>query len=227
MSQYFSKKDFFKLGVICSVVVSLSYFIVVILALFSPKSVITYQASSTYFNQFDGYQVMFIILKCLLLVANVAMIGVIITIHMIKHIQLNGWVIFLSILAILGLGIGMYQSVKDATQVPHLAEAYKVANLELKQVIIAFGVANPAIYALSLGLPGIWFVFINWHCRFIFSKPLVILGMAWGVGSLCVVIAHLFVLVGLIYFIEAGSLIAVPLWGVFQTHFFYKQYKLS
>lgn len=217
-------KGYLKIGFISAIVVSLCYFGVVILALFSPRSVITYQASSEYFAQFAGYEQMFIALKILLLVANLATVGVVIGMYVVGKTA-KSWLTFFSVLAVLGLGIGMYQSVLDATQVPHLAGVYRLASYQVRQVIIAFGVANPAIYALSMGLPGIWFVFMSLNCRHQFPKLLMLASLGWGLGSLLIVVAHMLVLVDLIYVVEAGALIMVPIWGVLQSRFFYRTYK--
>lgn len=219
-------QSYLRLGSICALLLSVCYFAVVILALFSPKSVITYKASAEYFAQFAGYKDMFIALKVLLLVANMALVGVIIGVYAVYKHRVGGWFVFVSVLAVLGLGIGMYQSVVDATQVPHLSGVYQLASHQVRQVIIAFGVANPAIYALSLGLPGIWFIFMSLALRKLLPKKLVVSGLGWGLGSLLVVIAHLFVLVDLIYVVEAGALFAVPIWGTLQTLFFYKASKV-
>ena len=56
----------------------------------------------------------------------------------------------------------------------------------VKEVIIAFGVANPAIYIASLGLPGLWFIFVSVLAISNKSIPklLVFLGLC-GVGEYC------------------------------------------
>ena len=57
------------------------------------------------------------------------------------------------------VGVGVFQSVLDMTMVPYLADQYAAGSEVVKEVIIAIGVANPAIYIASLGLPGMWFIF--------------------------------------------------------------------
>ena len=73
MIKLFRKSNYLKTGAICALIVSLCYLAIVILALFSPASVMTYQASSQYFSEFYGYENMFVALKCLMLVANMAL----------------------------------------------------------------------------------------------------------------------------------------------------------
>jgi hypothetical protein len=93
--------------------------------------------------------------------------------------------------------------------------------------MIAFGVADPAIYILSLGLPGIWLIFINIFFRKQFPLILVFLGLLWGIGNILTVIAHLFVILWLIYFIAGAALIGVPLWTIFQAKYLITQFDRS
>jgi hypothetical protein len=217
--------SYFKIGAICASIVSASYVIITILALFSPVSVMTYHVDNKYFSDFQSYENFFILLKCLFIVTNASLVGVVIAIHKLKESKNKGVLTLFSVLAIVGLGIGMLQSVKDATRVPHLAKSYKISSPEIKDVIITFGVANPAIYTLSLGLPAIWFIVMSICCRNVFSKLLVFLGIMWGTGSILIVLAHLFIITWLFYFIEAGALFMAPVWGIAQTHFFWKFHK--
>ena len=89
-------------------------------------------------------------------------------------------------------------------------------------MIIAFGVANPAIYMLSLGLPGLWLIFLNIWMRKEFSLFLVLSGFAWGIGSVVTVIGHLFVILPIIHFIAFGAVFGVPVWTYLQTKFLLK-----
>ena len=158
-------------------------------------------------------------------ISNGAMVGVIAAIYSLRHVKHEGFMMLFTILAIIGLGIGMYQSVVDATQVPHLAERYEVSSPDVQHVIIAFGVANPAIYALSLGLPGIWFIVVGLSYIRQLPKFLVFLNLAWGVGNITTVIAHMMVLIWLIYLIAFGALFMAPLWSIWQSRFLSKKAK--
>lgn len=220
-----SKASRLKIGTICAIIVSFCYTAIVILALFSPKSIISYQATEQYFLDFKHYKDLFIALKILMAIANAAMIGVVISIYKLKPKKHHNQLAFFSVLAFIGLGIGMLQSIEDATQVPHIAKSYEQADQATRVVILAFGVANPAIYSLSLGLTGLWFIVISFIYRNIFSKPLVFFGVLWGIGNILTVIAHLFIFTWLIYFIEAGALLGAPAWGFLQSRFLWQAHK--
>lgn len=212
-----------KMGAACVIITGICYFIISICALFSPKPIASYVSSNAYFVDFEKYKYYFILLKYLMCVANATMIGVVISIYDLMTKNKKGWFFLLTILSIVGLGIGMQQSVLDATQIPHLALQYEKATPIIQHVMIAFGVSDPAIYMLSLGIPGIWLISANLLLYREFSLFLALCGILWGLGCIITVVAHLFVIVSLLYLIAAGALIGVPLWTVFQARFFLKK----
>lgn len=216
-----------KIGALSVIVTGICYFIIGICALFAPKPVASYIASSYYFEEFQSYKNYFILLKYLMFLANASMVGFIVSIYYLKNRPRNGLFILLTVLAIIGLGIGMLQSILDATRVPHLAQEYENTSTIIKHVIIAFGVSNPAIYMLSLGLPGIWLIFVNLWMRKKFPLFLVLSGLAWGIGCVITVIGHLLVILPIIHLIALGSLFGVPVWTYLQTHYLWKSYKKS
>ena len=216
-----------KVGAFSVIITGICYFIIGICALFAPKQVASYIASPYYFDEFQSYQKYFILLKYLMFLANASMIGFIISIYYLKNRPKKGLFILLTALAVVGLGIGMLQSILDATRVPHLAQEYDNASDIIKHVIIAFGVSNPAIYMLSLGLPGIWLIFVNLWMRKDFSLFLFLAGLAWGIGCVVTVIGHLFVILPIIHLIALGSLFGVPVWTYLQTKYLLKCYKKS
>ena len=212
-----------RVGGICAWIAGMCYVLIVICAFFSPTSIASYVTSNQYFVDFKSYENYFVFLKCLMVIANGAMVGVVAAIYCLKKVKHTGILTLFTLLAIIGLGIGMFQSILDATQVPHLAEKYNISPPEIQHVIIAFGVANPAIYILSLGVPGIWFVLVSFlHIRQ-FPPFLVILGVAWGIGNITTVIAHMMVLIWLIYLVAGGALIAAPFWSIWQSRYLWKK----
>lgn len=218
-----SDQQIFAVGIYCSYMTALCYMVVCILALFSPKPIASYIASEQYFIDFHNYKHYFIALKCLLALANCTLVGVILSIYHLKNKEKGGWFLFFSILAIIGAGIGMLQNVLDATQIPHLAMQYEISSPEIQHVIIAFGVADPAIYALSLGLPGIWFFSVGWLYRKRFPMVLLVLTFLWSFGSILTIIAHLFVIVPILYLVALGALITTPVWAIYQANFLRKE----
>lgn len=207
-----------KCGAWCAYITGASYVFIVICAFMSPSSVASYVTSAQYFKAFKDYMPIFVALKLVMMVANGAMVGVVASFYALRRPKYHGVMTLFSLLAIIGLGVGMLQSIQDATVAPHLAEAYYAADVATQKVIIAFGVANPAIYGLSLGLPGIWFIIVS---LLALSNPkiprlLVLLGLIWGIGNITTVVAHVFVLIWLIYLVAFGALIAAPIWSIWE-----------
>jgi hypothetical protein len=227
MEQKVRDLSIFKMGLVSVLITGVCYFLIAGCALFSPKPIASYIASKDYFTDFEGYKNYFIVLKYLMCLSNATMVGVVIALARLGKNSYTGFFLLLSVLAILGLGVGMFQSVLDATQIPHLALQYEKAPPVIQHVMIAFGVADPAIYILSLGLPGIWLIFINIFFRKQFPLILVFLGLLWGIGNILTVIAHLFVILWLIYFIAGAALIGVPLWTIFQAKYLITQFDRS
>lgn len=223
MNEHVRMISFFRMGGICAYLAGFAYLLIVICAFISPPSIASYVASKQYFFDFKSYHNYFIFLKCFMVIANVAMIGLVIAFFPLKEPQYEGWLMLSSVLAIIGFGTGILQSIVDATQIPHLALKYNESPPIIQHVIIAFGVANPSIYALSLGIPGIWFILINALLIKKLPKFLVFLGISWGVGSIITVIAHMFVIIWMIYLIAAGALIVAPFWGIWQARYFLKK----
>lgn len=213
------KRSIWSMGATCVYVTGLCYLLITLCALIAPKPIASYVASKAYFADFEGYKYYFITLKYLMALASASMVGVVISLYHLDNKKHQGWHMLLSALAVVGLGIGMLQSVLDATQIPHLVTQYDKASPIIQHVMIAFGVADPAIYMLSLGVPGVWLIFINFLHRKTFPLPLVLLGILWGVGSILTVVAHLFVIIWLIYLIAMGALVGVPLWTFFQGRY--------
>lgn len=225
MKKLSSYSSILKVGATCVAVAGICYFCIAVCALFSPKPIASYVASKYYFDDFQSYGHYFILLKYLMLIGNASFIGFVVAIFYLKNRPSNGWFILLTVLSIVGLGIGMLQSITDATNIPHLAKVYDNATAIIQHVIIAFGVANTAIYMLSMGLPGIWLIFLNFSLKKEFPLLLFLSGIAWGMGFVLTVFAHLLVILPLIYLIAWGALIGVPIWTFYQTRYLYHKYK--
>lgn len=224
MSQYSSLNDISKkatlcnVGATCAFIAGLSYLLIVCCAFLAPASIASYVTSDQYFEDFKHYEPIFIFLKALMIIANSAFVGVVIAFHSLVRPENFGKMTVFSVLAIIGLGVGVFQSVLDMTVVPHLAYQYSIGSAAVKESIIAFGVANPALYIISLGFPGLWFILVSVMA---FNNPkipklLVLLGLLWGVGNIVTVIAHLFVIIWLIYLVAFGALCAAPIWSIWE-----------
>ena len=205
-----------RFGGFCSLCAGACFFLVVLCAFLSPASVTSYVASDQYFSHFKSYRPIFVLLKWLLFFANMSMVGVACTFFSLRREENHGLVAWITCVAIIGFGIGMLQSVQDLSTVPYLADKYAAGTPTTREVIIALGVANPSIYILSLGLPGIWFILVSWRALDNpgIPKHLLTLGFLWGVGNLLTVVAHVFVIILLIQLVTLGASVFAPMWSI-------------
>jgi len=213
-----------KIGAYCAFIAGACYSLIVCCAFLSPATIASYVTSAQYFEDFIAYRPIFIFLKALMIIANSAFVGVVLAFHSLVRAKNYGKMTLFSVLAIIGLGVGVFQSVLDMTMVPYLADQYAQGSYVIKQVIIALGVANPAIYIISLGFPGLWFIFVSIMAISNKNIPrlLVLLGLMWGVGNLVTVFAHVVVIIWLIYFVAFGALCAAPIWSIWEGIFLLK-----
>ncbi len=160
-----------------------------------------------------------------MLLANGAMIGVVGAFHSLHRDENTGLMNWVSSLALIGFGVGMLQSVQDFSMVPYLADQYSQGDSLVRDIIITLGVANPSLYILSLGLPGIWFIVVSWRALDNPEIPrhLIYLGFLWGAGNLLTVVAHVFVIIDLINLVALGALICAPLWSICEGLFLLKK----
>ena len=212
------KASICRIGAYCAFIAGACYSLIVCCAFLSPATIASYVTSAQYFDDFISYRPIFIFLKALMIIANSAFVGVVIAFHSLVRAKNYGKMTVLSVLAIIGLGVGVFQSVLDMTMVPYLADQYANGTPIIKQVIIALGVANPAIYIISLGFPGIWFIFVSIMALNNKSIPklLVFLGFMWGVGNIVTVFAHVVIIIWLIYLVAFGALCAAPIWSIWE-----------
>ncbi len=214
------KKQFLILGAICSLITATCYFFVVICAFFSPASVASYVASNQYFEQFEPYKHYFVFLKSVMLVGDASTIGIIVAFFKLFKLKNQSLFTFFTVLSILGLGIGMYQSILDATQLPHLAAEYARSSESVRHVIIAFGIASPAVYLLSMAIPGLWFLNLAISLKKELPKFVFLLLLLWGFGNLITPVAHIFIIIWMIYSIAAGACLISPFWGIYLYRYF-------
>ena len=212
------KASICRIGAICAFIAGACYSLIVCCAFLSPSTIASYVTSAQYFEDFKSYRPIFIFLKSLMIIANSAFVGVVIAFHSLVRPNNYGKMTLFSILAIIGLGVGVFQSVLDMTMVPYLADQYAAGSSVVKEVIIALGVANPAIYIVSLGLPGLWFIFVSVMAlnNPNIPKLLVLLGFMWGVGNIVTVFAHVAIIIWLIYLVAFGALCAAPVWSIWE-----------
>lgn len=210
-----------RFGAFASLLAGMFYVCIVTCAFILPSSIATYVASPEYFQDFIQHKNLFIALKYLMMGANLAMIGVVTSFYFLCRDEKRPIMAWVSTTALIGYGVGMYQSVQDLSMIPLLAEKYMSGDILVKDMIITMGVSNPALFIVTLGLPGIWFIVISLEAlsnKYI-PKALVFLGLMWGVGNIMTAIAHALVILPLIYLVALGALIFAPLWSIFEGLF--------
>ena len=152
------------------------------------------------------------------------MIGVVSAFASLVRKKNTGPVIWVSALAIIGYGIGLYQSILDITVIPNLVHAYLNKGDYIKEVIAIFGFSNPALYVLSMGLPGVWFITVSLIAinNQMIPRGLILLGILWGIGGVVTAVAHTIVILPLIYLVAVGAMFFAPLWSIWEGFFLLK-----
>ncbi|RAP28179.1 hypothetical protein DID76_04685 [Candidatus Marinamargulisbacteria bacterium SCGC AG-414-C22] len=216
-----------KFGAYCAIIAGLCYAVLTVFAFLLPPSIASYIASEQYFIDFKHIKYLFLTLKLFHSVANLAMIGVVLVFLSLVRDSNYGVVLWVTIVAILGYSVGIFQNIQDASVIPHLALQYDTGNVMLREFIIAIGVANPFVFIVSLGLPGIWFIVVSFLGFTNKSIPrlLIVLGFLWGVGNIMTAIAHAFVIIDLIYLVAFGAFVFAPLWGFLEGYYLFQLIK--
>ena len=219
--------SFCKFGAYCAIIAGICYSILTVFAFLLPPSIATYIATDQYFIDFKDVKYMFLALKFFHSAANLAMIGVVISFMSFCRDKNYAIVLWCTVVAIIGYAVGIFQNIQDASIIPHLAEQYELGNEALKQSILLFGVSNPFLFIVSLGLPGIWFIVVSAIGLSNANIPnfLILLGFLWGIGNIITAIAHAFVILELIYLVAFGAFIFAPIWGFMEGYFLLKLIK--
>ena len=214
--------DLCTLGAWATFTAGFLYFCMVICAFILPESIATYQATDQYFKDFESNKSLFLFLKICMFLGSIAMLGVVYVIFHLSRAKNRAYVGFFSLLAIIGYGFNLLQSVLDFSRVPWLVEHYLESPAYIQEIIQTFGVSNVYLFILSLGLPGVWAVAISFRA---YNNPdvpkfVVFLGFLWGIGNLVTVFAHVFVILPLIYLVALGAFISTPIWAIAEGVFF-------
>lgn len=210
-----------RMGAHCALVAGVCYGLMTICAFLMPASIASYVSSEHYFTDFPHIRPIFIFLKVLMLISSGAMIGVVATFFGLCREENYGIMVWSSLMAIIGYSVNMLQSVQDMSMIPYLVSQYQHVDSNTQHIIRVLGVTNVAWFILSLGLPGIWFIVVSLKALDNPAIPrlLVLLGLLWGVGNILTVVAHVLVILPLIYLVAAGALVFAPLWSIYEGIF--------
>ncbi len=170
-----------KLGAYSAIIAGISFLVIAILAFQMPPSIASYVASQTYFEEFQSIAGLFQTLKTLMIISNIAMIGVVCAFLSLCREENTGLVLWSSILAFLGFGFGIYQNVVDMSVIPNLTQQYLVKPLFIQDIILVLGISNTKLFIITLGLPGIWFLVVSLlaSSNQYIPKFLIYLGVLW------------------------------------------------
>ncbi len=213
-----------RMGAYCALVAGVCYSLMTVCAFLMPASIASYVANEHYFTDFPRIQPIFIFLKILMFISSAAMIGVVATFFGLHRDKNYGIMVWSSLMAIIGYSFNMLQSVQDMSMIPYLVKQYQHVDVNTQHIIQVLGVTNVAWFILSLGLPGIWFIVVSIKALNNPQIPrlLVLLGLLWGIGNILTVVAHMLVILPLIYLVAAGALIFAPLWSIYEGLFLLK-----
>ena len=205
-----------KLGAISAILAGFFYLIIAVLTFKLPSSLITYEASEEYFRHFSNFSLTFMNLKIMVIFASIAMIGVVCAFLALCRPENIAVVLWSSILAFLGYGFGIYQSIMDISVIPELTKTYLIEPGIIQDVIVAFGVSNPKMFILTAGLPGIWFLVVSYLAMSNKHIPkfLIILGFIWGFGNIFSAIGYAFSIVQVLYVVSICIILVAPIWGL-------------
>ncbi|MBE33093.1 hypothetical protein CL647_03105 [bacterium] len=210
-----------KLGAFSSILAGFFYLIIAILMFQIPSSIITYQASETYFSDFSKYSLTFINIKVMVILASMAMIGVVCTFLSLCRPENIAIVLWSSILAFLGYSFCIYQAIMDISVIPELTKTFLVEPSVIQDVIVAFGVSNPKMFILTSGFCGIWFLVVSYLAISNKSIPklLIILGFIWGIGNIFTAIGYAFSIIPILYLVSMVTIVVAPIWGLYEGFF--------
>ncbi|PWJ39981.1 DUF4386 family protein [Sediminitomix flava] len=213
-----------KQGAYFNFVAGFCYLAMTICAFILPSSIATYLPTDAYFQEFPDYKYLFITLKYLMILGNLAMLGVILAIYRVTRPENKSTVTWLSLIAIIGYGISFFQSVEDMSRIPYLVEQYNLGNENIRHSIKTFGITNLHLFILSMGFPGIWAIGIAClaYSNPVVPKYVVFFGFLFGLGNITTVFAHVLVILPLIYLVALGAFIFTPCWAIAEGLFLLK-----
>ena len=125
-------EDICLLGGISTFVAGGLYSLMVICAFILPSSIATYQASVEYFNDFQEYEALFLILKWSMFLSSLAMLGVVFSIYNLTRERNKVLIGYFSLLAIIGYAFNLLQSILDMSQIPLMVEQYVASSSNIK-----------------------------------------------------------------------------------------------
>jgi hypothetical protein len=210
------KISYCKLGALSAILAGFFYLIIAILTFKLPDYMVSNQISDQFFNNFDTFELLFINLKIVTVLANIAMIGVVCAFLALCRPENIALVLWSSILAYLGYGFGIFQSIMDLSVIPELTKKYLHEPGFIQDIIVTVGISNPKMFILVSGLPGIWFLVVSYLAFSNKNIPnfLIYCGFIWGLGNILTALGYAFSIVQILYVVSIVIIIVAPIWGL-------------
>lgn len=210
------KISYCKLGALSAILAGFFYLIIAVLTFKLPDYMVSSQISDQFFNNFDTFELLFINLKIVTVLANIAMIGVVCAFLALCRPENIALVLWSSILAYLGYGFGIFQSIMDLSVIPELTKKYLHEPGFIQDIIVTVGISNPKMFILISGLPGIWFLVVSYLAFSNKNIPnfLIYCGFIWGLGNILTALGYAFSIVQILYVVSIVIIIVAPIWGL-------------
>jgi hypothetical protein len=210
------KISYCKLGALSAILAGFFYLIIAVLTFKLPDYMVSNQISDQFFNNFDTFELLFINLKMVTVLANIAMIGVVCAFLALCRPENIALVLWSSILAYLGYGFGIFQSIMDLSVIPELTKKYLHEPGFIQDIIVTVGISNPKMFILVSGLPGIWFLVVSYLAFSNKNIPnfLIYCGFIWGLGNILTALGYAFSIVQILYVVSIVIILVAPIWGL-------------
>ena len=215
------KISFCKLSALCSIIAGLSYLLIALLSIKLPQSIINEIINEQYFQDFQIVKLQFYNVNILTIIAKASMIGVVCGFLSLCRDKNFGIVTYVSILAVLGFGFGIYQNINNLTIIPKIANEYLNNSSVIRDVIVTIGFTNPKMFLLTAGFPGIWFIVVSilgWSNKEV-PKFLLILGILWGINNILIAFSKAFGISFIMHIVSLQIIVIAPIWGLYEGYY--------
>ena len=218
-------KDTKTFGMISSLFAGVFFSVTLWLAFKMPVSIMEVINSEEFELIFSYFQRTFMSLKLMILLSNLSMMGVVVTFYLLVRDKRDPTILWGTILAILGLGVGMLQALMDMYIIPFTVSQLYEGTEVVRAFLLDLGVANPYMYILSAGFPAIWLFIVSLKHKIncYIPIPLRVVSFAWGCILLALVIVQALSIFSLLNIVSLLGIFIAPIWTIWLGIFFFKR----
>ena len=219
--------DIKKFGMASSLLAGVLFVLTSVLASKMPKTILELVNSEEFENLFYSFQSTFMSLKMTAIFSNLCMMGIVLAFYLLVRDKRDLVILWGTVLALLGFGVGMFQSLMDMYVIPFTVSQLYEGTEVVRAFLLDLGVANPYMYVISAGFPGIWLFIVAFKHKIncYISRPLRVLSCVWGVVLLALVVVQVGALFSYIDTISLLGLVIAPIWAIWLGIFFYYRVK--